>query len=47
MTRPPHEIADVIRLYGQDFLRLGGAQLSAAQKVVLGALVRCRTAALG
>jgi hypothetical protein len=47
MTRPPHEIADVIRLYGQDLLRLWGARLSAAQKLVLRALVRCRTAALG
>ncbi len=47
MTRPAHEIADVIRLYGQEFLRVWGAQLSAAQKVALAALARCRTAALG
>jgi len=45
--RPAHEIADVIRLYGHDFLATWGPRLSAAQKLVLRALVRCRTAALG
>jgi len=47
MTRPAHEIADVIRLYGPHFLDLWGTRLPAAQKLVLRALVRCRTAALG
>jgi hypothetical protein len=47
MTRPVHEIADVIRLYGHDFWQTWGTRLSAAQKLVLRALVRCRTAALG
>ncbi len=47
MTRPLHEIAEVIRLYGHDFLATHGPVLSAAQKLVLRALVRCRTAALG
>jgi len=46
-TRPAHEIADVIRLYGHDFWQTWGPRLSAAQKLVLRALVRCRTAALG
>jgi hypothetical protein len=46
-TRPAHEIADVIRLYGHDFGQTWGSRLSAAQKLVLRALVRCRTAALG
>jgi len=46
-TRPPHEIAEVIRLHGREFLRVWGAQLSGAQKRVLTALARCRTAALG
>ncbi len=47
MARPAHEIAEVIRLHGQEFLRVWGTQLSTAQKLVLRALVRCRTAALG
>jgi hypothetical protein len=46
-SRPAHEIADVIRLYGHDFLGTWGPRLSAAQKLVLRALARCRTAALG
>jgi len=45
--RPAHEIADVIRLYGHGFLATWGPRLSLAQKLVLRALVRCRTAALG
>jgi len=47
LTRPAHEIADVIRRYGHDFLATHGPRLPAAQKLVLPALVRCRTAALG
>jgi len=47
LTRPAHEIADVIRRYRLEFLATHGPRLSAAQKLVLRALVRCRTAALG
>ncbi|RPJ53465.1 MAG: IS91 family transposase [Acidobacteria bacterium] len=47
MTRPAHEIADVIRLYGHQFLANHGQLLAAAHKLVLTALTRCRTAALG
>jgi len=47
MTRPTHEIADIIRRYGENFLRTHGPLLSTAQRLVLRALGCCRTAALG
>jgi hypothetical protein len=46
-SRPPLEIADVIRLYGKDFLAKHGSSLSAEQRRALTALANCRTAALG
>ena len=46
-TRPSLEVADVIRAHGNEFLASHGASLSAGQKRVLTALVKCRTAALG
>ena len=45
--RPPLEVADVIRQYGDAFRARYGASLSLTQKRALLALARCRTAALG
>jgi hypothetical protein len=47
MTRPPHEVADVIRAHGDEFLDAYGATLSPEQRRALTDLARCRTAALG
>ena len=43
MTKPPWEVADVIRMVGARFLD----SLNRAQLKVLNAIARCRTAALG
>src|SRR5437773_1242793 len=43
--RPRYEVADIVRAYGAVYQRTHG--VSAAQAVVLRALTRCRTAALG
>jgi hypothetical protein len=43
--RPPFEVADVVRAYGATYVRMHPT--SAAQRRVLRALGRCRTAALG
>ena len=47
MTRPPFEVADVFRRYGQAFRERCGDSLSALQRQVMTAIERCRTAALG
>ena len=43
--RARYEVADVVRAYGADFLRTH--QTTSAQRRVLRAIARCRTAALG
>ena len=47
MSRPPLEVADVLRAHARDFLGASGGLVSSARKKVLRALVACRTAALG
>lgn len=47
MTKPPLEVADVIRQCGKAFLRARGSSLTSAQRYVLKSLAACRTAALG
>lgn len=47
MTRPPFEVADIIRQYGDRFIETHGAWLTGQHRRVLRALARCRTAALG
>jgi len=47
MTRPPLEVAEVVRQYGDAFLARYGSTLSGAQHRALRAIVVCRTAALG
>jgi putative transposase/transposase-like zinc-binding protein len=47
VTRPPFEVADIIRQYGDRFIETHGAWLTRQHRRVLRALVRCRTAALG
>lgn len=47
MARPGLEVADVFRRYGDDYRRRHSANLSTAQRRVMTAIERCRTAALG
>src|SRR5437879_8856272 len=47
MTRPPLEVAEVVRQYGDAFLARYGSTLSGAQHRALRAIALCRTAALG
>ena len=47
MSRPPFEVADVIRIAGDSFLQRYSASLTWPQRKVLDAIARCRTAALG
>jgi len=47
MSRPPFEVADVIRKAGDRFRDRYGASVSWPQIKVLEAIARCRTAALG
>jgi hypothetical protein len=47
MTRPPFEVADIIRQHGDRFIETHGAWLTGQHRRVLRALARCRTAALG
>ena len=47
MTRPPFEVADIIRTYGDRFVETHQAWLTTLHRRVLRALARCRTAALG
>jgi Putative transposase/Transposase zinc-binding domain len=41
------EVADVFRRYGEDYRRQHGGSLSTAQRRVMTAIARCRTASLG
>ena len=47
MSRPPLEVADVVRQHGTAFLARYGPTLSGAQHRALRAIALCRTAALG
>jgi hypothetical protein len=47
MSRPPLEVADVVRQHGAAFLARYGPTLSGAQHRALRAIALCRTAALG
>jgi len=47
MSRPPFEVADIIRTAGDSFREQYGVSLTWPQHKVLDAIVRCRTAALG
>ena len=47
MTRPPFEVADIIRRAGNKFIERYRGSLTWAQLKVLRAIERCRTAALG
>jgi len=47
VTRPPWEVADIIRRAGNKFIERYGGSLTWAQLKVLRAIDRCRTAALG
>jgi hypothetical protein len=47
MTRPPFEVADIIRRSGLQFQQRYWRALTWPQIKVLNAIVRCRTAALG
>jgi len=47
MTRPPWEVADIIRRAGDKFLARYRDSLTWTQLKVLHAIARCRTAALG
>src|SRR6516162_10850102 len=47
MTRPPWEVADIIRRAGDKFLERYRDSLTWTQLKVLRAIARCRTAALG
>jgi len=47
MHRPPLEVADLIRVAGQQFIERSRSWLTAQHRKVLAAIERCRTAALG
>ena len=47
MSRPPLEVADVVRQHGDAFLQRYGHILSGEQHRALRAIALCRTAALG
>ena len=47
MSRPPFEVADIIRISGDSFRQRYSASLTWPQRKVLDAIARCRTAALG
>jgi hypothetical protein len=47
MTRPPLEVADVVRQYGAAYLARYGHRTSTEQQRVLRAIALCRTAVLG
>jgi predicted Zn-ribbon and HTH transcriptional regulator len=47
MTRPPFEVADIVRTAGPQFRQRYWRSLTWPQIKVLNAIVRCRTAALG
>ena len=47
MQRPPCEVADIVRVYGEEFQREYGNLLDSDAKRVLQAIQNCRTAVLG
>jgi hypothetical protein len=47
MSRPPLEVADLIRVAGQKFIEASRRWIAGQHLKVLAAIVRCRTAALG
>jgi len=47
MDRPSYELADMVRAYGEQFLKKFGHLLGAGHLRVLSALMNCRTAVLG
>ena len=47
MSRPPLEVADIVRQHGDAFLARYGPTLSGAQHRALRAIAVCRTAVLG
>jgi len=47
VSRPPIEVADIIRTHGANFLKSRGGVVSSAKKKVLHKLAVCRTAVLG
>ena len=47
MTRPPFEVADIVRQHGDRFLETHRAWLTRQHRRVLRAVAQCRTAALG
>jgi hypothetical protein len=47
MGRPTLEVADIFRRYGDAYRQQAGGSLSTAQRRVMTAIERCRTAALG
>jgi predicted Zn-ribbon and HTH transcriptional regulator len=47
VTRPPFEVADIIRAHGKDFIDRNRSWLKGGHLKVLSAIERCRTAALG
>ena len=47
MTRPPFEVADIIRQYGTRFIEIHRGWLTTQHLRVLRAIAHCRTAALG
>jgi hypothetical protein len=47
VTRPPFEVADIVRQHGERFVERHGAWVSRQHRRVLRALAQCRTAALG
>lgn len=47
MTRPPFEVADIVRQHGDRFLETHRAWVTGQHRRVLRAITQCRTAALG
>ena len=47
LSRPPLEVADLIRVAGQKFTEASRRWINGQHRKVLAAIVRCRTAALG
>jgi hypothetical protein len=47
MSRPTLEVADIIRAQGERFIERSRSWLTWPQRIVLDAIARCRTAALG
>ena len=47
MTRPPFEVADIVRRHGERFLETHRAWVTGLHRRVLRAIAQCRTAALG